>query len=128
MNKVECACCNPPSLLSCRQALHKHYKRRGFIANLPGRPKKEVRAPRKSRAKPRPRPLERTPRNTKNVVPSPHSIHHAIASKFKHKMDTVQRGCYRQAYLDDHFPELSETTVHSDYFEVNEVSFEEMPA
>ena len=42
-------------------------------------------------------------------------------------MDTVQRGCYRQAYLDDYFPDLSETTVYSDYFEVNEVSFQEMP-
>ena len=117
MEPLECKCCNPPTLFAHRSSLSKHHKKRGFVLTTLGRPKKEFKAPRKSRAKPKPRPLQRTPPTVDNLVPSPHVFVHAIASAFWHKMESNERAARRQAWLDDLVVEPTETTVYSDYFE-----------
>ena len=125
MNTLKCGCCNPPEEFVHRSSLSRHHKKRGFLAKPAGRPKKEFKAPRKSRAKPKPRPLERTPPNVANIVPSAHAFMHAIAKAFKHKMCAAERGERRQAWLDVLEFEPSAPTVFSDYSGIYEVEFEE---
>ena len=125
MNPLKCGCCEPPEEFVHRSSLSRHHKKRGFLARPAGRPKKEFKAKRKSRAIPKPRPLQRTPPNIDNLVPSPHVFMHAIANAFRHKMDVAERGERHQNWLDVLNFEASTLTVFSDFSATYVVEVEE---